>query len=163
MLYNISKFSKMTGLHQNTLRNWDASGKLKPIVLASGHRRYDDSHLNIIKNIHQPKKILKNIIYARVDTKQKKEELQNQIKQCKEFCIAKGIIIDKVIQDFGSSLDFAREGLNLLINMIENEEVYKIIILYRDILTKYSFGLLETICKIHNTEIIIIDKTIKED
>jgi len=159
MLYNISKFSEMTGLHQNTLRNWDALGKLKPIILPSGHRRYDDSHLNIIKNTNLPKKILKNVIYVRESTKLQSNSLENQLNKCKEFCIGKGITIDEVIQDIGSGLNFNRNGLNLLIKMIENDEVSKIIIFYKDRLVRFGFEILETICTFHNVEIIIIDKT----
>jgi len=162
MLYNISKFSKMTGLHQNTLRNWDASGKLKPIILASGHRRYDDSHLNIIKNTNLPSKVLKNVIYAREGTKDEVKDLHSQINKCKDFCIANGIVIDEVIQEIGNGLDFNSESLTSLVTMIEKDEVSKITILYKEILLPIGFGLLETICKIHNVEIIIIDKSDRE-
>lgn len=162
MLYSIAKFSKMTGLHKNTLRNWDSSGKLKPIVLKSGHRRYDDSHLNIIKNTNLPVKVLKNVIYVRESTKDEVEDLQHQINKCKDFCIANGIVIDEVIQEIGNGLDFNSTSLTMLVNLIENDEVSKIIVLYPDILLPVGFGLLETICKSHNVEIIIIDKSDKE-
>lgn len=162
MLYSIAKFSKMTGLHKNTLRNWDASGKLKPIILKSGHRRYDNSHLSIIKNMNLPAKVLKNVIYARESTKDEIVDLQRQINKCKDFCIANGIVIDEVIQEIGNGLDFNSISLTSLVTMIENDEVSKIIVLYPDILLPIGIGLLETICKIHNVEIIIIDRSDRE-
>lgn len=47
-MYTISEFAKKIGVNVKTLRNWDKSGKLKPIILPSGHRRYTDDHLKII-------------------------------------------------------------------------------------------------------------------
>ena len=39
-LYTIKEFAQKLNVHQQTLRRWDKLGKLKPIKLPSGHRRY---------------------------------------------------------------------------------------------------------------------------
>jgi DNA-binding transcriptional MerR regulator len=49
-MYSIKEFSTLIGVTTTTLRNWDKNGKLKPIVLPSGHRRYTEKHLNQILN-----------------------------------------------------------------------------------------------------------------
>ena len=41
MFYNIKEFSVLINVSKQTLRNWDKEGKLTPIKLASGHRRYN--------------------------------------------------------------------------------------------------------------------------
>lgn len=46
-----------------------------------------------------------------------------------------------------------------LIGMIENNEVEKIVVLYKDRLIRFGYELLEQICTIHNTQIEIIDNT----
>ena len=48
-MYSIGEFSKIIGVTRTTLRNWDKTNKLKPILLESGHRRYTDEHLAKIK------------------------------------------------------------------------------------------------------------------
>lgn len=36
--YSIGKFSKIIGVTETTLRNWDKVNKLKPILLESEHK-----------------------------------------------------------------------------------------------------------------------------
>lgn len=47
-MYKISEFASLIGVSISTLRNWDKKGILKPIKLASGHRRYTEEQLNKI-------------------------------------------------------------------------------------------------------------------
>ena len=44
--YNISEVADMLGVHQNTLRNWEKRGKIKPVRLPGGYRRYAASEIN---------------------------------------------------------------------------------------------------------------------
>ncbi len=44
--YSIHEFSKIIGVSAQTLRNWDANGKLHPHhTTVSGYRYYSDEHL----------------------------------------------------------------------------------------------------------------------
>jgi len=47
-MYKITEFAKKLNVTTQTLRNWDKKGILKPIKLASGHRRYTEEQLNKI-------------------------------------------------------------------------------------------------------------------
>jgi DNA-binding transcriptional MerR regulator len=51
--YNIKQFAEMINVSKQTLRNWDKEGKLIPIKLPSGHRRYTDEHLEQIRNLNK--------------------------------------------------------------------------------------------------------------
>ena len=44
------------------------------------------------------------MIYARVSTRNQKDDLQNQVDVLKQFCNAKGMIVNQWIEDFGSGL-----------------------------------------------------------
>ena len=45
--YSIHEFSKIIGVSAQTLRNWDANGKLYPHhTTVSGYRYYSDEQLN---------------------------------------------------------------------------------------------------------------------
>ncbi len=44
-LLTISKAAKLLGVHQQTLRNWDKLGLLKPVRTPGGQRRYDELEL----------------------------------------------------------------------------------------------------------------------
>ena len=49
-MYKISEFASLIGVSISTLRNWDKKGILKPIKLASSHRRYTEEQLLQILN-----------------------------------------------------------------------------------------------------------------
>jgi len=42
------------------------------------------------------------VIYARVSTRNQKDDLQNQVDVLKQFCNAKDMIVNQWIEDFGS-------------------------------------------------------------
>ena len=46
-----------------------------------------------------------------------------------------------------------------MIEKICNNEVEKIVVLYKDRLVRFGFELIEKICKLYNTEIEIVDKS----
>lgn len=156
-MYNIKQFAELIGTTTTTLRNWDKEGKLKPIRLASGHRRYTEEQLEQIKNIHKNERL--NIIYCRESSINQKESLIKQEEKLKEFCISNGIIIDKSIKDIGSGLNFKRTGFIDLIDLITNNKVNKLIIYYKDRLVRFGFELFEELSKKYNFEIIVVDNT----
>lgn len=158
-MYTITQFAKIINVTPKTLRVWDKEDKLKPIKLSSGHRRYTEEHLRIIKNIkyNNPEKI--NIIYCRESISQQKNSLNNQIEKCKEFCLNKGLSVDKIISDIGSGLNYNRKGLKELLHIISNEQIDNLIIYYKDRLMRFGYELLEELSKIHNFNIIIIDNS----
>lgn len=58
-------------------------------------------------------------------------------------------------------MNFNKKGLIKLIQMIEHNEVSKIVITYKDRLVRFGFDLLKQICDIHQTEIEVINHTEK--
>ena len=62
--YSIHEFSKIIGVSAQTLRNWDANGKLHPHhTTVSGYRYYSDEQLNQVINV-KPKNALQLDIAA---------------------------------------------------------------------------------------------------
>ena len=106
-MYSIGEFAKLLNVTQQTLRNWDKSGKLIPIKVKSGHRRYTSEHLNIINNTNETVRL--NVVYCRESTKQQKSSLIEQEIKLKSFCTSNGIKIDKVISEYGSALNYKRK------------------------------------------------------
>jgi predicted site-specific integrase-resolvase len=156
-MYSIGEFAKLINVTTQTLRNWDKENKLKPIILESGHRRYTDEHFNLINGIKESVKI--NVIYCRESTKMQKESLKLQEEKIKEFCISNGITIDKVISEFGSVLNYKRQGLLELIDLITKNKVENLIIYYKDRLVRFGYELFEELSKKYNFKILIIDSS----
>jgi predicted site-specific integrase-resolvase len=161
--YSIGEFAKLIGKTEQTLRNWDKKGVLKPHHVApSGYRYYSQEQLNHylgLKNIRLKKKI---IGYCRVSSNKQKDDLERQIQYVKEYMIAKGYQFE-IITDIGSGINYDKKGLNKLIDMVIKGEIDKIVILYKDRLVRFGFELIENLCKKYGTIIEIIDNTPKTD
>lgn len=161
--YSIGEFAKLIGKTEQTLRNWDKNNILKPAYVApSGFRYYSDEQLNRILGINKVVKPKKVIGYCRVSSQKQKDDLKRQIQYVREYMIAKGYQFE-IITDIGSGINYNKNGLNKLIDMITNGEVEKIVILYKDRLVRFGFELIENICNKYGTTIEIIDNTEKTE
>ena len=161
--YSIGEFAKLIAKTQQTLRNWDKSGYLKPAYIApSGFRYYSDEQLNQILGINKKITNKKVIGYCRVSSQKQKGDLERQVQYVREYMIAKGYQFE-IITDIGSGINYNKNGLNKLIDMITNGEVEKIVILYKDRLVRFGFELIENICNKYGTTIEIIDTTEKTE
>ena len=162
-MYSIGEFAKKIGKSQQTLRNWHKSGILIPAVTSSyGTRSYSEKQLNeyLGSKIKEEEKII--AAYCRVSSLKQKDDLERQVENVKNFCIAKGYTF-KLITDIGSGINYNKKGLLELINLITEEKISKIVILYKDRLLRIGFDLINNLCKKFNVEIEIIDNTEKTE
>lgn len=159
-MLSIGKFAKSLGVSIQTLRNWDKEGKLKPTyVTENGYRYYSEDLLNKFKNVKNVNKIKKkNILYARVSTKSQKDDLDRQVDNLKQYAYSKGYSFE-IITDIGSGINYKKEGLLKMINLVECGEVDRIIVLYKDRLIRFGYDLIEYICKLNDTKIEIVDNS----
>lgn len=159
-MLSIGKFAKSLGVSIQTLRNWDKEGKLKPTyVTENGYRYYSKDLLNKFRNIKNVNKIKKkNILYARVSTKNQKDDLDRQVDNLKQYAYSKGYSFE-IITDIGSGINYKKEGLLKMINLVECGEVDRIIVLYKDRLIRFGYDLIEYICKLNDTKIEIVDNS----
>ena len=159
-MLSIGKFAKSLGVSIQTLRNWDKEGKLKPTyVTENGYRYYSEDLLNKFRNIKNVNKIKKkNILYARVSTKSQKDDLDRQVDNLKQYAYSKGYSFE-IITDIGSGINYKKEGLLKMINLVECGEVDRIIVLYKDRLIRFGYDLIEYICKLNDTKIQIVDNS----
>ena len=162
--YSIGQFSKLIGKTNQTLRNWDKDGTLKPHhVSESGYRYYSQEQLNHFLGLKQEVQLNKKTIgYCRVSSNKQKDDLERQIENVKTYMYAKGYSFE-IISDIGSGINYNKKGLNKLIDMVTNSEVEKIVILYKDRLIRFGYELIENICNKYGTTIEIIYNTEKTE
>ncbi|MGO1044930.1 IS607 family transposase, partial [Clostridioides difficile] len=105
---------------------------------------------------------LKRIVvgYCRVSTPSQKDDLETQVENLKTYMYAKGYEFE-IIKDVGSGINYKKKGLQQLIDKINNREVSKIVILYKDRLVQFGFELIEYLCEINSVEIEIVDHSEK--
>jgi predicted site-specific integrase-resolvase len=162
--YSIGEFSTLIGKTPQTLRDWHKKGSFVPQHITDGGTRYYSqeqlNHFLGIKGIETKTK--KVIGYCRVSSNKQKDDLVRQVENVKTYMIAKGYSFD-IITDIGSGINYNKKGLNQLIDMITNSEVEKIVILYKDILLRFGFEIIENLCNKYETTIEIIDNTEKTE
>lgn len=160
--YSIREFSKILGVSAQTLRNWDAKGKLHPHHTSSnGYRYYSQEQLNQVMNI-KPKLDRLVIGYCRVSSNKQKDDLERQIENMKMYLTAQGKPYE-IITDIGSGINYNNKGLKELIQRITQNKVEKVVVLYKDRLLRFGFELVEYIASLHDCNIEIIDNTEKTE
>ncbi len=160
--YSIREFSKMIGVSAQTLRNWDNKGKLHPHhTTASGYRYYSEEQLNQVLNV-KPKTNRITIGYCRVSSHKQKDDLERQIDNVRTYLLGKGQPFE-IIREIGSGINYKKKGLQELIKRISQNQVEKVVVLYKDRLLRFGFELIEYFGSLYDCEIEIIDNTEKSE
>lgn len=161
MKVTISEAAKKIGVTSTTLRNWERNGKIKSERTKGGHRRYDLNELLMVANkddrcSYQTEK--RTVIYARVSTPSRKNDLEMQKQVLELFCASKGWPY-LIVEDIGSGLNYNKKGLLRLIQLIETEQIERIVINYKDRLLRYGSEIIYEICKYHGVEIVVVNES----
>ena len=97
-----------------------------------------------------------------VSSHKQKDDLERQIDNVRTYLLAKGQPFE-IISDIGSGINYKKKGLQELIKRICQNQVDKVVILYKDRLLRFGFELVEYIALLHHCEIEIIDNTEKTE
>ena len=101
----------------------------------------------------------KTVIYARVSTSKQKTDLQNQIQQLKQWCFMSGNTISAIYSDIASGISFEkRKGFFEMLDEIMDHRVEKVVITYKDRLSRVGFELFMYLFRKFRTEIVVISE-----
>ena len=164
MLLKVSEAAEYLGVSISTMRRWEQEGKLIPSRTAGNQHRYDT--IELMKFRGQKTNAKYTIAYARVSSSDQKDDLERQVNNISNYCIAKGYQF-RVIKDVGSGLNYNKKGLNELIESICAKEIDRIVVNYKDRLLRFGYEMLEQVCNLNGVKIEIInfteDKTYEEE
>jgi len=151
-LYRTGEVAKKLGVSKMTVLRWIKTGKLKAHRIGKEYRVPESE----IKRILEGKIPDKVVIYARVSSRDQKEDIEKQVEYIKNYCSSRGYQVAKILTDISSGLNENRRGLKQLFKLVESGEVTKVIITYRDRLTRFGFRYLEQCFNSHGVEIEVI-------
>lgn len=139
-----------------TLTKYVKTNVIQVTLQPNGRYDYDDQSVYRFLNKNIERKI---IIYARVSTVKQKKDLENQIELLKNFCFQNGLQINEVYKDVDSGISFEKRNdfFKMLDEVISNK-VEKIIITYKDRLSRVGFDLFSHLFKKFGTEIVVISE-----
>ena len=150
------KVKATIGISDQTLRRLADKNKINFIKSVTGKRFYDiDSIISVHnKKTTQKDKIRKKICYCRVSSKKQDNDLQRQIKSMQSKYPD-----HEVYTDIGSGINWKRKSFSKLLSESYNGIIEEIIIAHQDRLSRFAFGLLENIFKLHGTKLIVLNKS----
>jgi putative resolvase len=99
----------------------------------------------------------KIVIYTRVSTSNQKDDLKNQVEFLKQYANAKGIIVDEIIEDYGSGLNYNRKKWNKLIDECMTYDISTIIVTHKDRFIRFGFEWFEGFLEKFNVKIVVVN------
>lgn len=159
-VYNVTEFAEMIGKSVKTLQRWDREGILTAYRSPSKrryytHRQYEE-YMGITRTENK-----QNVIYARVSTKNQKDDLQNQLKFMYEYTKNNGIPISNIYTDYGSGLNYKRKNWNKLIDDCFAGNISQIYVSYSDRFVRFGYDwICEILKKYTGVEVISINDII---
>ena len=141
---------------RQTLTKYVAKGYIQVAKLPNGQYDYDD---NSVYNFLNKNVTRKNVIYGRVSTPNQKDNLETQISTLKQFCFMNGIQVNEVYKDVASGISFAkRDNFFKLLDEIIQGRVSKVIVTYKDRISRVGFELFDILFKKFGCEIIVMSE-----
>lgn len=153
-MYKPNQFAEMLGVSVKTLQRWDNDGKLIANRTPTDRRYY--THKQYLDYVNESKRG-KVVIYTRVSSSNQKDDLVNQVNFLQQYANAKGLIVDEIIEDLGSGLNYNRKKWNKLIDESINGQVSKIIITHKDRFIRFGYDWFERFLLNLGVEIIVVN------
>ena len=139
-----------------TLTKYVKEGLIKVKVKGNGQYDYDsDSVYKLLnKDIER-----KTYIYTRVSTAKQKKDLENQVQLLKTFCFQNGYVLNGIYQDIASGINFEKrkEFFDLLDEVLAGK-VKRVIVTYKDRLSRIGFELFSYLFAKHGCELIVMSE-----
>jgi len=149
----LSVWAKKQGISYQTAFNWFKAGKLpaKAIQTKTGTILIQDQE---VKQVEQ-----KTVIYCRVSSHNKKDDLQRQVVRCSVFCETNKWVVTKVFKEVASGMNDNRREL---FRMLEYNPT-RVVIENKDRLTRFGFNYLEYFLNKKECDIIVVNAAKEEN
>ena len=155
--YKPFEFAKLINRSVKTLQRWDYDGILIAFRTPTNRRYYTQEQLDAYLGIHTENKVGKRVIYARVSNRGQTDDLENQIEFLKTYVNARGQIVDEIITDIGSGLNYNRKKWNNLIEDCLSGSISEIVIAHKDRFIRFGFDWFERLLKKQGVRIVIVN------
>ena len=143
-------------ISRNTLTRYVSNGTIRIEVQPNKYYNYNEEDVYRILNKDIKRKV---VIYARVSTSKQKKDLENQIDFLKSWCFSNGNQLNAIYSDVASGISFdKRKGFFVMLDEIINHKVEKVIIAYKDRLSRIGFEFFSYLFKQYGTEIIVVSE-----
>lgn len=142
----LSQYAKQQGISYRTAFRWWQAGQIKGYQAPSG---------TIIVTPEAPTTTTEKVaIYARVSTRERKDNLERQVERLSSYCAAKGYQISLSVKEIASGVNDSRPKL---LALLKDTSITRIVVEHRDRLTRFGFHYLETLLEIQGRTIEVMN------
>lgn len=139
-----------------TLTKYVQNGTIKVTTMPNGRYDYDKDSVYKLFNKGVDRK---TYIYTRVSTPKQRVDLQNQIDMLKQFCFTNGYTVSRVFSDVASGISFEnRKDFFTMLDDIVSGKVERVVITYKDRLSRVDFELFFHLFKKYSCEIVVMSE-----
>lgn len=143
----LSEWAKQQGISYITAWRWYKQGKL-PVEAYQ-------TPTGAILVLPERRASLKTVVYARVSSAQKRDDLERQAERCLEFCRANGWEVWRVVKETASGMNDRRPKLSKLLT---SSEPLRLVVEHKDRLTRFGFGYFELLLPKLGWELIVVNR-----
>ena len=158
-LIPLEKACVLLGAHPNTVRAWEAQGRIRIAYTQGGKRRVPESEILRLTGTPACQKTGRVAIYARVSSAEQKYrgDLDRQAQALRQSPALRGIPDDQVLRvlDVGSGLAARRKGLLRLMRLAQEKALKEIHLAHRDRLARFGFSHLEAFFQAHGVRLVV--------
>lgn len=154
--YKPKEFAELLNVTVKTLQRWDREKTLVANRTPTNRRYYTYDQYLQFKGIGRDADSRKIVIYTRVSTRNQADNLENQVDFLQNYVNAKGLIVDEVIRDYGSGLNYNRKKWNQLLGEVMENKVKMIFVSHKDRFVRFGFDWFEKFCNKFNVEIVVV-------
>lgn len=154
------KAKSILGCCTRSLQDWDKKGLIEVRRTAGGRRRYNVQKYiedNNLQELIKEPEVRVNVIYCRVSSHDRKDDLERQIAFLQEQYPE-----HELIQDIGSGINFKRKGLQRIIQYAIENKLNEVVITYKDRLCRIGYDMIEFIIKKYSNGTITILHALEE-
>ncbi|EFH85960.1 IS607 family transposase [Ktedonobacter racemifer] len=144
---NLSQYAKQQGISYRTAFRWWQAGQIKGYQAPSG---------TILVTPEEPTTQAEKIaIYARVSTRERKDNLERQVERLSSYCAAKGYQISLSVKEIASGVNDSHPKL---LSLLKDTSITRIVVEHRDRLTRFGFHYLEMLLAIQGRTIEVVNQ-----
>lgn len=138
------------------LTKYVKTGIIRTTTLPNGRYDYNNEDVYRIFNKGIERK---TYLYARVSSQKQKADLENQITMLKQFCFSNGYRISGIYSDIASGISFEkRKDFFRLLDEVLDGRVEKVVITYKDRLSRVGFDLFYHLFNKYHCGIIVMSE-----
>jgi predicted site-specific integrase-resolvase len=161
-MIGIGEAANSLGVAVDTLRQWDKDGKFSPTKTFGNHRRYFVTDIERLQGIiHEPPKPdVLVATYSRVSSQEQKTkgDLGRQNARLQSYCTAKNYTVVSAYEEVGSGMSDTRSKLQQLFKLVQNGQITKVVVEFKDRLTRFAFNYLSNFFASYGVEIELVEE-----